>query len=57
MTSRHFDLQEELAETLGMRTESTFVQQMFQFADKDKSGTLSFKEFADLVIVLMKGSS
>ena len=39
-----------------MRTESTFVQQMFQYADKDKSGTLSFKEFADLVILLMKGN-
>ena len=47
--------QAELAETMGMKSDSMFVQQIFQLADKDSSGYLSFKEFADLIIILMKG--
>ncbi|CAK8698108.1 unnamed protein product [Clavelina lepadiformis] len=48
--------QMELAETMGMKADSLFVKQMFQLADVDKSGYLSFREFADLIILLMNGS-
>uniref|UniRef100_H2ZJJ0 NAD(P)H oxidase (H2O2-forming) n=1 Tax=Ciona savignyi TaxID=51511 RepID=H2ZJJ0_CIOSA len=47
--------QMELAETMGMKPDSLFVTQMFQLADTDKSG-YSFREFADLIILLMNGS-
>ena len=40
---------------MGMKPDSLFVQQIFQLADTDKSGYLSFTEFADLIILLMKG--
>jgi len=49
--------QAELAESLGMKDNSSFVKLMFEFADKNNSGYLSFKEFTDLVIILMKGSA
>ena len=39
-----------------MKSGSLFVQQIFQLADKDSSGYLSFKEFADLIILLMRGT-
>ncbi|XP_078488222.1 dual oxidase 2 isoform X1 [Ciona intestinalis] len=48
--------QMELAETMGMKPDSLFVTQMFQLADTDHSGYLSFREFADLIILLMNGS-
>jgi len=44
-----------VAETIGMKADSMFVKQMFQLADVDKSGYLSFREFADLIILLMNG--
>ena len=38
-----------------MKADSLFVQQIFQLADVDNSGYLSFREFADLIILLMNG--
>ena len=40
---------------MGLKADSMFVKQMFQLADVDNSGYLSFREFADLVILLMNG--
>ena len=40
---------------MGMKKDSLFVKQIFQLADKDESGYLSFKEFRDLIAILMKG--
>uniref|UniRef100_H2ZJI9 NAD(P)H oxidase (H2O2-forming) n=1 Tax=Ciona savignyi TaxID=51511 RepID=H2ZJI9_CIOSA len=53
--SRNKTMEMELAETMGMKPDSLFVTQMFQLADTDKD-ILSFREFADLIILLMNGS-
>ncbi|XP_067871236.1 dual oxidase 2-like [Heterodontus francisci] len=46
----------EFAEALGLKEDSMFVDQMFSLADKDGNGYLSFREFLDIFVVLMKGS-
>ncbi|XP_041034593.1 dual oxidase 1-like isoform X1 [Carcharodon carcharias] len=46
----------EFADALGLKESSMFVEQMFSLADKDGNGYLSFREFLDIFIVLMKGS-
>nr|XP_039267420.1 dual oxidase 1-like isoform X1 [Styela clava] len=46
----------EFAETLGMKSGSLFVKQMFEMADTDKSGYLSMREVADLMVILMNGT-
>ncbi|XP_006818582.2 dual oxidase-like, partial [Saccoglossus kowalevskii] len=42
----------EFADSLSMKSDNDFIQQMFELADKDKNGYISFKEFLQLIIVL-----
>lgn len=46
----------EFAEALNMPAQSEFATRMFYLVDKDKSGFVSFREFADLLIIFAKGS-
>ncbi|GCB63157.1 hypothetical protein scyTo_0004364, partial [Scyliorhinus torazame] len=46
----------EFADALGLKEDSMFVEQMFSLADQDGNGYLSFREFLDIFVVLMKGS-
>ncbi|XP_048472995.1 dual oxidase 1-like [Rhincodon typus] len=46
----------EFADALGLKENSMFVEQMFSLADKDGNGYLSFREFLDIFVILMKGS-
>ncbi|MGH0132261.1 UNVERIFIED_CONTAM: hypothetical protein FKN15_051089 [Acipenser sinensis] len=46
----------ELAEALGLKADSLFVEAMFSLADKDGNGYLSFREFMDIIVIFMKGS-
>ncbi|XP_038639988.1 dual oxidase 2-like [Scyliorhinus canicula] len=46
----------EFADALGLKEGSMFVEQMFSLADQDGNGYLSFREFLDIFVVLMKGS-
>ncbi|KAH0619921.1 hypothetical protein JD844_014359 [Phrynosoma platyrhinos] len=46
----------EFADALGLKPQSVFVDSMFSLADKDGNGYLSFREFLDILVVLMKGS-
>ena len=45
----------EFAESLAMKPSSLFVEQIFQLADKTDSGTISFREFLDVLIIFSKG--
>ncbi|XP_072409163.1 dual oxidase 1-like isoform X1 [Chiloscyllium punctatum] len=46
----------EFADALGLKENSMFVEQMFALADKDGNGYLSFREFLDIFVILMKGT-
>uniref|UniRef100_UPI00398F1C9E dual oxidase 2-like isoform X2 n=1 Tax=Pristiophorus japonicus TaxID=55135 RepID=UPI00398F1C9E len=46
----------DFADALGLKEDSMFVVQMFELADKDGNGYLSFREFLDIFVILMKGS-
>ena len=46
---------EEFAEYLKLKPESSFVQQMFSVADVDEDGSVSFREFLDIVVLFTKG--
>ncbi|XP_067829735.1 dual oxidase 2-like [Heptranchias perlo] len=46
----------DFAGALGLKEDSMFVEQMFSLADKDGNGYLSFREFLDIFVILMKGS-
>ncbi|KAJ8252397.1 hypothetical protein COCON_G00217090 [Conger conger] len=46
----------ELANALGLKPDSLFVDSMFTLADKDGNGYLSFQEFLDVIAIFMKGS-
>ncbi|XP_071487821.1 dual oxidase 2-like [Diadema antillarum] len=46
----------EFAEVLSMKPDSIFVEQMFELVDQDHSGTISFREFLDVIVVFAKGS-
>ncbi|XP_064169953.1 dual oxidase 2 isoform X2 [Anguilla rostrata] len=46
----------ELANALGLKPDSLFVDSMFTLADKDGNGYLSFQEFLDVIVIFMKGS-
>ncbi|XP_059917302.1 dual oxidase 1 [Gadus macrocephalus] len=46
----------ELADALGLKPDSLFVNSMFTLADKDGNGYLSFQEFLDVIVIFMKGS-
>lgn len=47
--------QTEFADALGIHTNSPFVEQMFQLADKDSNGSISFREFLDIMLIFAKG--
>ncbi|XP_053573547.1 dual oxidase 1-like [Bombina bombina] len=47
----------EFAESLGLKPHSIFVESMFSLADEDGNGYLSFREFLNILIILMKGSA
>jgi hypothetical protein len=38
-----------------MQATSPFVEQMFQLADKDSNGYISFREFLDIMFIFAKG--
>ncbi|XP_075432016.1 dual oxidase 1-like isoform X2 [Ascaphus truei] len=46
----------EFAESLGLKPQSMFVESMFSLADEDGNGYLSFREFLNILVILMKGS-
>jgi len=45
----------EFADILGLKASSSFVQQMFELADRDKNGYLSFRELFNILVIFMKG--
>lgn len=45
----------EFADSLSMRPDATFVQQMFALVDSDKNGYISFREFLDMIVIFAKG--
>ena len=47
----------ELADALGLKPDSLFVDSMFTLADKDGNGYLSFQEFLDVIVIFMKGKA
>ena len=40
---------------MGLKVGSVFVEYMFDLADKDGSGTISFREFLEIFIAFHKG--
>ncbi|XP_056428532.1 dual oxidase 1-like [Hyla sarda] len=46
----------EFADSLGLKPHSLFVESMFSLADEDGNGYLSFREFLNILLILMKGS-
>ncbi|CAJ0930070.1 unnamed protein product [Ranitomeya imitator] len=46
----------EFADSLGLKPHSMFVESMFSLADEDGNGYLSFREFLNILLILMKGS-
>lgn len=47
----------EFAEVLRLKPDSLFVESMFNLADKDGNGYLSFQEFLDIIVIFMKGEA
>ena len=45
----------EFAESLSMEPSSVFVEKMFTLADKRNKGTISFREFLDILVIFGKG--
>lgn len=46
----------EFADILKLTQDSMFVELMFELADKDKNGTISFREFLDVTVIFAEGS-
>nr|XP_018673155.1 dual oxidase 1 isoform X1 [Ciona intestinalis] len=46
----------EFAEYLKLKEDSLFVEQMFLVADSDEDGTISFREFLDIIVLFTKGT-
>ncbi|XP_078495922.1 dual oxidase 2 [Ciona intestinalis] len=46
----------EFAEYLKLKEDSLFVEQMFLVADSDEDGTISFREFLDIMVLFTKGT-
>ncbi|XP_020296286.1 dual oxidase-like [Pseudomyrmex gracilis] len=47
----------EFAEALSMRPDSEFVKKIFNLADKDKNGFISFREFVDMLVIFLNGTA
>lgn len=47
----------EFADSMGMKENTLFVEQMFRMADVDQSGYVTFRELLDLLIIFNKGSA
>ncbi|XP_043256112.1 dual oxidase 2-like [Colletes gigas] len=47
----------EFSEALSMRSDSEFIKKIFNLADKDKNGFISFREFLDMLIIFLNGSA
>ena len=47
---------DEFADAMSMKTDSLFVEQMFQLIDHDGNGFISFREFLDMIVIFAKGS-
>ena len=45
----------EFAEYMKLKPNSSFVEQMFNVADTDGSGAMSFREFLDIMVLFTKG--
>ena len=48
---------DEFAEYFNMKPDNLFVNQMFNTADIDGSGSISFREFLDIMILFTKGGT
>lgn len=46
----------EFADILKLTQDSMFVELMFELADKDKNGTISFREFLDVTVIFAEGN-
>ncbi|CAH1153484.1 unnamed protein product [Phaedon cochleariae] len=46
----------EFADALSMTAKNEFVKRMFMLIDKDKNGFISFREFADLLVIFADGT-
>ena len=52
----HVELsKEEFADYMKLKANSMFVEQMFNVADVDGSGAISFREFLDIMVLFTKG--
>ena len=52
----HVELsKKEFAEYMKLKPTSSFVEQMFNIADSDGSGAMSFREFLDIMVLFTKG--
>ncbi len=47
---------EEFADSMSLKKDSLFIEQMFQLIDQDGNGFISFKEFLDMIVIFAKGS-
>ncbi|XP_063692372.1 dual oxidase 2-like isoform X2 [Bolinopsis microptera] len=47
----------EFASALGLRPDQEFVEKVFPLVDKDKNGSISFREFLSFMIVYSSGTS
>jgi len=53
----HVELsKKEFAEYMKLKPTSSFVEQMFNIADTDGSGAMSFREFLDIMVLFTKGN-
>lgn len=48
---------EEFAESLSLKSDSLFVDQMFRLADTDGDGVVTFREFFSLIVVFTHGTA
>merc|ERR1719354_788936 len=60
MTRKYISIEvtkDEFAEYFNMKPDNLFVNQMFNTADIDGSGSISFREFLDIMILFTKGKA
>ncbi|XP_006816665.1 dual oxidase 2-like, partial [Saccoglossus kowalevskii] len=46
----------EFAEAMSLKSNSLFVEKMFDLIDKDQNGYVNFREFLDMLVIFSKGS-